>query len=97
MITEKGLNEAVADKIGAYTQLNGHMELLDKLLQDDALNKIPSAVKGLEDLKRLLDYCQLLGIQNDVIVDLSLARGLDYYTGTIFEAVLKGNVKCRAF
>lgn len=93
MITEKGLNEAVADKIGVYTQLNGHMELLDKLLQDDALNKLPSAVKGLEDLKRLLNYCHLVGIQNDVIVDLSLARGLDYYTGTIFEAVLKGNVQ----
>lgn len=92
MIMEKGLNEAVADKIGVYTQLNGHMELLDKLLQDDALNKIPSAVKGLEDLKRLLNYCHLVGIQDDVIIDLSLARGLDYYTGTIFEAVLKGNI-----
>lgn len=90
MVTEKGLNEDVADKIGVYTQLNGHAELIDRLLQDDALNKIPSAVQGLEDLKRLLNYCQLVGTQNDVIVDLSLARGLDYYTGTIFEAVLKG-------
>lgn len=96
MITEKGLDEAVADKIGVYTQLNGHMDLLDTLLQDDALNKIPSAVNGLEDLKRLLNYCHLVGIQNEVIVDLSLARGLDYYTGTIFEAVLKGRVKSGA-
>lgn len=89
MVTEKGLNEDVANKIGVYSQLNGHVELIDKLLQDDALNKIPSAVKGLEDLRRLLNYCHHVGIQNDVIVDLSLARGLDYYTGTIFEAVLK--------
>lgn len=90
MVNEKGLNEDVADKIGVYTQLNGQMELIDKLLQDDALQGHPSAVKGLEDLKRLLNYCHIVGIQNDVIVDLSLARGLDYYTGSIFEAVLKG-------
>lgn len=91
MINEKGLNENVADKIGVYTQLSGHMELINKLMQDDALNKLSSAVKGLDDLKRLLNYCHIVGIHNDVIVDLSLARGLDYYTGTIFEAVLRGN------
>lgn len=80
----------VADKIGVYTQLNGRMELINKLLLDDALMKLPAAVRGLEDLKRLLNYCDIVGIQNDVVVDLSLARGLDYYAGAIFEAVLKG-------
>lgn len=90
MVNEKGLDGDVADKIGLYAQLNGGMDLIDKLLQDDALMKLPAAVKGLEDLKRLLNYCDTIGIQNDVIVDLSLARGLDYYTGAIFEAVLKG-------
>lgn len=92
MVNEKGLDKEVADKVGAYTELNGRMELIDKLLQDDALIKLPIAVKGLEHLKRLLNYCDIVGIQNDVIVDLSLARGLDYYTGAIFEAVLKGKL-----
>lgn len=91
MIEEKGLSENVADKIGQYTQLTGHTELIEKLLQDDVLNNSASAVKGLEELKLLLNYCNLLGVQHDVIVDVSLARGLDYYTGVIFEAVLKGN------
>lgn len=90
MVNEKGLDVQVADKIGVYTQLNGGMELINKLSQDDALMKLPAAVKGLEDLKCLLNYCDIVGIQNDVVVDLSLARGLDYYTGAIFEAVLKG-------
>lgn len=90
MVEEKGLKEDVADKIGEYTQLTGHSELIEKLLQDEMLNTFPSAVKGLEDLKLLFHYCKLLGIQNDVIFDLSLARGLAYYTGAIFEAVLKG-------
>lgn len=92
MVAEKGLSEDVADKIGQYTQLNGQSELIEKLLQDDLLNKFPSAVNGLEELKLLLNYCNLLGVQSDVIFDLGLARGLDYYTGIIFEAVLKGKL-----
>lgn len=91
MVEEKSLSADVADKIGEYTQLSGHTDLIDRLLQDENLNKFPSTLKGLEDLKQLLDYCNLLELQNDVIIDLSLARGLDYYTGIIFEAVLKGN------
>lgn len=93
MVEEKELSEEIADKIGQYIQLNGHSELIDKLLQDDFLNKFSSTTNGLDDLKILLNYCKLLGIQSNVIFDLSLARGLDYYTGVIFEAVLKGNSK----
>lgn len=88
---EKCLSEEAADKIGEYMQLTAHNELIDKLLQDEHLNKYPSSRKGLEDLQLLLKYCSLLGVQNNVIFDLSLARGLDYYTGVIFEAVFKGS------
>lgn len=90
MIEEKGLSENIADKIGEYIRFCGHEELIETLLQDDFLNKIPSTLKGLDELKRLLRYCNLLGIKDNVIIDLSLARGLDYYTGVIFEAALKG-------
>lgn len=93
MVEEKDLCEDVADKIGQYIQLNGHSELIDKLLQDDFLNKFPLTVNGLDDLQLLLKYCKLFGIQSNVIFDLSLARGLDYYTGIIFEAVLKGKIQ----
>ncbi|XP_055301284.1 histidine--tRNA ligase, cytoplasmic-like isoform X2 [Sitodiplosis mosellana] len=89
MVNEKGLTEDVADNIGQYIQQLGHAELMEKLMQDELLNKYPSSLQGLQDLKLLLKHCNLLGIQNDVIFDLSLARGLDYYTGVIFEAVLK--------
>lgn len=97
MIEEKGLSEDVADNVGQYTQQVGHAELIEKLTQDEVLNKFPSALKGLQDLKLLLKYCNLLGIQNDVIFDMSLARGLDYYTGVIFEAVLKGYLHTNIF
>lgn len=92
MIDEKGLDEVSADKIGEYVRLSGNIELVDKLLQNEHLNKVPSAVQGLQATRLLLTYCNILGLEKEIIFDLSLARGLDYYTGVIFEAVLKGNL-----
>lgn len=89
MVNEKGLSESVADKIGEYVRLNGGEELVNKLLNDERLKKVPSAVEGLEGIQTLLKYCDLFGVSNKIVFDLSLARGLDYYTGVIYEAVLK--------
>ena len=36
-------------------------------------------------------YCELYGLTERVSFDLSLARGLDYYTGVIYEAILLGS------
>ncbi|XP_060532286.1 histidine--tRNA ligase, cytoplasmic isoform X2 [Cylas formicarius] len=88
MVEEKGLPEDVADKIGEYVKLNGGGDLVDKLLRDDKLSKNKSAVEGLEAIKLLLKYCDIFGVSERVLFDLSLARGLDYYTGIIYEAVL---------
>lgn len=90
MIEGKGLDETAADKIGQLIQLNGKAELIDKLLQNEQLNKIKAVIDGLEALKLLLHYCKIFGLKNEIVIDLSLARGLDYYTGVIFEVVLAG-------
>lgn len=90
MIDEKGLDEATADRIGEYVRLSGGLELVDKLMNDEKLKKVPAALEGLEGMKLLLKYCAIFGVNEDVVFDLSLARGLDYYTGVIYEAVLKG-------
>ncbi|CAG9802760.1 unnamed protein product [Chironomus riparius] len=95
MIDEKGLDEKSADKIGEYVRLSGGEELVEKLLNDEKLKNVKSAVQGLEDMKLLLKYCNIFGIKNQVRFDLSLARGLDYYTGVIYEAVLLGDEKDR--
>lgn len=97
MTEEKGLSGSIADKIGQYVQQLGQVDLIEKLMHDEYINKFPSTLQGLNELKLLLKYCNLIGIQNDVIFDLSLARGLDYYTGVIFEAVLKGNLHRNIF
>ncbi|KFV70766.1 Histidine--tRNA ligase, cytoplasmic, partial [Dryobates pubescens] len=44
--------------------------------------------EGLGDMKLLFEYLTLFGITGKIRFDLSLARGLDYYTGVIYEAVL---------
>ena len=44
-------------------------------------------------MKLLLRYCRLYGCGDVVSFDLSLARGLDYYTGVIYEAILLGDAK----
>ncbi len=50
-----------------------------------------SGSAGVEELEQLLEFIDILGVpEGNVSVDLSLARGLDYYTGPIYEAVLKG-------
>ncbi len=42
-------------------------------------------------MRTLLRYCDLYECSSSVSFDLSLARGLDYYTGLIYEAVLLGD------
>jgi histidyl-tRNA synthetase len=91
MVNEKGLCPAVADRIGEYVRLNGKVDLVEQLLQDEFLvAQSKSACDGLEAMKLFLKYCTLYGLQDEVSFDLSLARGLDYYTGVIYEAVLLG-------
>jgi histidyl-tRNA synthetase len=91
MVNEKGLSPSVADRIGEYVRLNGKMDLVERLLQDEFLvAHSKSASDGLQAMKLFLKYCALYGLQDQVNFDLSLARGLDYYTGIIYEAVLLG-------
>ncbi|VDQ11485.1 unnamed protein product [Trichobilharzia regenti] len=87
---DKGLSVQTADKIGFYVQLSGGIDLVERLESDESLNNQPSAKAALQDMRLLLGYCEALGIKDRIAFDLSLARGLDYYTGVIYEAVLKG-------
>ncbi|XP_029816130.1 histidine--tRNA ligase, cytoplasmic [Manacus vitellinus] len=88
MVGEKGLSPEAADRIGEYVQLHGGLDLIERLLQDPKLSQNKLAKEGLGDMKLLFEYLTLFGITGKISFDLSLARGLDYYTGVIFEAVL---------
>lgn len=90
MINEKQLDEEVADRIGEYVRLNGGLDLVEQLLADPKLKISKAAQSGLESMKLFLNYAKLYKVDSVTSFDLSLARGLDYYTGVIYEAVLLG-------
>ncbi|XP_044278767.1 histidine--tRNA ligase, cytoplasmic-like isoform X1 [Varanus komodoensis] len=88
MVEEKGVLPEAVDRLGEYTRLQGGPLLVKQLLQDPRLSQSKLAMEGLQDMELLFKYLALFGIIDQVSLDLSLARGLDYYTGVIFEAVL---------
>ncbi|KAF2498499.1 histidyl-tRNA synthetase [Lophium mytilinum] len=91
MTEEKGLDPEVADKIGQYVNFKGARDLLTKLTEDTTLYGNASAKKGLDDMATLFDYLEVFGVLPNVSLDMSLARGLDYYTGVIYEVVTEGS------
>jgi len=92
MVDEKGLDGESADKIGEFVRMNGGEELIEELMKSKLADS-KTAKQGLEDMRLLLRYCDIYGCSEVVSFDLSLARGLDYYTGVIYEAVLCGDAK----
>lgn len=91
MTEEKGLAEDVADKIGDYVVLKGQKDLLSKLQADEKLMANESMKAGLADMDLLFGYLEAFEALDNVSFDLSLARGLDYYTGVIYEVVTEGS------
>jgi histidyl-tRNA synthetase len=84
---EKGLTSAVADRIGEYVKLNGGPEILDTLKSNLQLRENEDVKKGLDDIDLLFRYLDALDVTDKISFDLSLARGLDYYSSLIFEVV----------
>ncbi|KAJ2822419.1 Cytoplasmic and mitochondrial histidine tRNA synthetase [Coemansia furcata] len=89
MTQEKGLDATVADRIGEYVQISGSgEEVLARLQALPELMASTKAQEGVKDMGLFFRYAKIYGILDYVSFDMSLARGLDYYTGIIYEAVL---------
>ncbi|KAI0333986.1 histidyl-tRNA synthetase [Cubamyces sp. BRFM 1775] len=91
MTEEKGLDPAAADKIGEYVKHKGGPELLDILRADEALMANANAKAGIEEMGLLFTYLHAYRVTDKLSFDLSLARGLDYYTGIIYEAIVEAS------
>ncbi|KAF7347238.1 Histidine--tRNA ligase, mitochondrial [Mycena venus] len=91
MTAEKGLDEAIADKIGEYVKHKGGPSLLEQLTADEVLMANANAKQGITDMGILFTYLRVYGVVDKISFDLSLARGLDYYTGVIYEAVVEAS------
>lgn len=90
MIEGKGLSETVADRVGEYVRRSGSMEeTLEGLKSDQQLMANEDAKAGVADMELLAQYLKAMNVSGIMSFDLSLARGLDYYTGLIYEVVIK--------
>ncbi len=76
--------EKLIDFFEHFTE-QSDIEALKKLLQPSA-----TGTKGVEEIEKVIGYVEDSGLQTaELKIDLSLARGLDYYTGSIFEVKAK--------
>lgn len=91
MVEEKELDAEVADQIWGFVQKKGGRDVLDELKRDEKVLQNQSMAKGLEDMDLLFEYLGAFGVLEKVEFNLSLARGLDYYTGVIYEVVTEGS------
>ncbi len=88
MIKEAGVSQKQAETILAVTLLEGtNAEILDHVERVYGFN--PKTQEGIRCLRELITVVREAGIAEERIrLDLSIARGLDYYTGTIYETFL---------
>lgn len=91
MVEDKGLDPEVADKIWTYAQLKGGKDVVEKLQAMPEVVANESAKEGLDNMALLCDYLEIFDVMPALSVDMSLARGLDYYTGVIYEVVTEGS------
>lgn len=66
------------------------MGLIAKLEEENTFEGNKKALEVFKEFKILAEYTKEQGAYENIVFDLSLARGLDYYTGMIFEVVING-------
>ncbi len=89
MVVEKGITDACADALGCYVTYSGPAwDLWHKLKNENTFSNHKKAAEAVQELKLLFEYMEAMDTLKYVSFDLSLARGLAYYTGLIYEAVV---------
>lgn len=79
-----GIPEEAIEKLQPIIKLEGtndeKLDVISKVLNESALG-----LKGVEETRFILNELKKVGLNNEIQLDLTLARGLNYYTGAIFE------------
>ena len=83
-IASKGISEEAIAKLQPILKLNGtnteKLEQLKTVLADSEIG-----MKGVSELETIFSLCEAMKVETAIELDLTLARGLNYYTGAIFE------------
>lgn len=83
-IALKGISKAAIEKLQPILQLSGtNKEKLSQLKKVLAASE--TGLKGVSELEIIFGFCESMEIATKIDLDLTLARGLNYYTGAIFE------------
>ena len=83
-----GICQDAVDKLQPILTMSGtNVEKLETIAQTIATSEI--GVKGVEETRFILEKIEAVGLKNELQLDLTLARGLNYYTGAIFEVKAK--------
>lgn len=83
-IASKGISREAIDKLQPILMLNGTNESKFEQLKP-VLAASETGMKGIAELETIFGLCRMMKIETKIELDLTLARGLNYYTGAIFE------------
>ena len=82
-LRKDGISEEAIEKLQPIISLSGSndekLEVISKVLEGSEIG-----LKGVGETKFILDTLKSVGLNNEIELDLTLARGLNYYTGAIF-------------
>ena len=88
-LSNRGLDSVAISAVEPILTLKGSVK--EKLAtMYPLLERSETGLCGLEEVKKVFELIDTVGIQQEAELDLSLARGLNYYTGAIFEVKAKG-------
>jgi len=89
LLNQKGLTKDQTSKLKEFViRKDTPRAMLNKLIEDKVFGDHASANETLKEMDLLFSYCEAMGCDSNLLFDFSLARGLDYYTGLIYEAIM---------
>ena len=88
LLVEQGVSETAADEILSFIAITGDNATVLTALEAYR-GRHETFDQGLDELGQVVKYLAAFGVPEDhFAVDLTIARGLDYYTGTVYETVM---------
>lgn len=83
-LIQKGVAQEAILKLQPILHLRGtNSEKLDQI--EKVISMSPTGLKGIAEMRTIFEYLAAMELESDIELDLTLARGLNYYTGAIFE------------
>lgn len=88
-LAELGLDNTTVEKITTFMFTHGDYASVEQELKTILGDNFAAVAEGMSELKTVTDILTAKNSTSDVIIDFMIVRGLDYYTGTVFEIMLE--------